>query len=100
VMDNGVVVGEIIMRYLVIGLIVALITVFAFFIIMRLDLRSVGKYSIIGVSSIFVVFLLLQSFGYHFFIVFSLIEWLTKFILPWIVLYWLIRAIKMVENRR
>ncbi|WP_368505133.1 hypothetical protein AB3N04_05660 [Alkalihalophilus sp. As8PL] len=99
-MDNGVVLGEIIMRYLVIGLIVALITVFAFFIIMRLDLNALGKYSIIGVSSIFVLFLLLQSFGYHFFIVFSLIEWLTKFVLPWIILYWLIRAIKIIEKRR
>ncbi|MDV2685648.1 hypothetical protein RYX56_14885 [Alkalihalophilus lindianensis] len=99
-MVNGVAFGDWIMHYLVIGLIVALVISIAFFMIRSLDLNALGKYSIIGFSSIIVVFFLLQSFGYNFFIVFSFIEWSTKFVLPWIVLYWLIRAIKIVEKRR
>ncbi|MGY4690865.1 hypothetical protein [Salibacterium sp. K-3] len=29
----------------------------------------------------------------------ALIQWATKYILPWIVLYWLIRLIKSLEKR-
>jgi hypothetical protein len=96
---NEVVLGEMIKHYLVIGLIVVFVISFTFFIIKRLGLNSIKKYSIIGASSIFVVFFVFQSFGYNFFIIFSLIEWTTKFIFPWIVLYWLIRAIKIVEKK-
>lgn len=28
------------------------------------------------------------------------IEWATKFILPWIVLYWFIRLIKSIEEKK
>ncbi|KOR85724.1 hypothetical protein AM233_18095 [Bacillus sp. FJAT-22058] len=97
---TGVTLVEMIKHYLVIGLIVVLVISLTFYIIRRLGLDSTRKYSIIVASSIFVLFIVLQSFGYNFFIVFSLIEWTTKFVFPWIVLYWLIRAIKTLENRR
>jgi len=28
----------------------------------------------------------------------NLIEWATKFVLPWIILYWLIRLVKGIEK--
>lgn len=34
-----------------------------------------------------------------FIVVPGLIQWATKYILPWIVLYWLIRLIKSLEKR-
>ncbi|WP_227940387.1 hypothetical protein [Alkalihalobacillus deserti] len=97
---NEVVLGEMIKHYLVIGLIIVLVISFTFFIIKRSGLNLIKKYFIIGASSIFVVLFVLQSFGYNFFIIISLIEWTTKFIFPWIVLYWLIRAIKTLEKRK
>ncbi len=30
----------------------------------------------------------------------NLIEWATKFILPWIVLYWIIRLVKCLEKNK
>ncbi|GAB3056596.1 hypothetical protein GCM10027286_20330 [Virgibacillus ainsalahensis] len=31
--------------------------------------------------------------------IFRLIEWPTMFVLPWIILYWLIRLVKALEKR-
>lgn len=55
-----------------------------------------------------VVFLVVLSFtmpyfGFGllsvFFFVLGVVEWVTKFILPWIVLYWGIRFIKSFESK-
>ncbi len=86
-------------HFIVTGLIVLLVISLTFFIIRRLRLNPMGKYSIIVASTIFVLFTVIRSFGYDFFIIFSFIEWTTKFVFPWIVLYWLIRAIKTLEKR-
>ncbi len=29
----------------------------------------------------------------------NVIEWVTKFILPWIILYWFIRLVQIFENK-
>lgn len=55
---------------------------------------------IIGAVVILGLFLALPLFGIESFILFRLIEWTTKFILPWVVLYWLMRAIKTLEKNR
>ncbi|WP_088103084.1 hypothetical protein [Halalkalibacter urbisdiaboli] len=56
-------------------------------------------YLIIGVV-ILGLFVALPFFGIASSILPSLIEWSTKFILPWVFLYWLIRAIKTLEKKR
>jgi hypothetical protein len=60
---------------------------------------SMKNYLIIISVIILGLFITLPFFGIENFIVFSLIEWTTKFVLPWVVLYWLIRAIKVLEKK-
>ena len=57
------------------------------------------KKVIIGIIVLFVLTLLLQLIGINVPILYSpVIEWATKFILPWILLYWIIRFIKNAEK--
>ncbi|TXC92896.1 hypothetical protein FS935_01505 [Metabacillus litoralis] len=52
------------------------------------------------IAAIVLVFLnVLHFIGYEFYIIFSLIEWATKFILPWVALYWVVRLIKVFEAK-
>jgi hypothetical protein len=54
---------------------------------------------IIGFVILLALFLLLPFFGIDSIIVFRIIEWTTKFILPWVFLYWLIRMVKTLEKK-
>ncbi|MFA9557625.1 hypothetical protein ACERII_09995 [Evansella sp. AB-rgal1] len=56
------------------------------------------KYSLyfgVGLVVLFVIFISFDYIGYNAFgILVPLIEWGTKFILPWIALYWFIQFVK------
>jgi hypothetical protein len=69
-------------------------------ILLRGGILFMKTYLIIGAVVILGLFLALPFFGIASSILFSLIEWTTKFILPWVVLYWLVRAIKTLEKKR
>ncbi|MBR3118694.1 hypothetical protein [Oceanobacillus profundus] len=54
---------------------------------------------IIGGAILVVLFIILPFFNIESFFLFVLIEWITKFVLPWIALYWLIRGVKALEKK-
>ena len=86
--------GIILVYFIIIWLIV-LITV----LIGRTSLSLTIKH-FINIAAIILVFLIaLNIFGYRLSIIFRIIEWATKFVLPWIALYWLIRAIKVLDKK-
>ena len=59
------------------------------------------KKVIVGIIVLFVLSLLLQLIDINVSILnFPVIEWATKFILPWILLYWIVRFIKNSEKNR
>ena len=59
------------------------------------------KNMIIGIIVLFALWLLLQLIGIESSnIIPHIIEWATKFILPWIFLYWIIRFIKNSEKNQ
>lgn len=45
------------------------------------------------------LFIILPFLNVNYSFLYILIEWITKFVLPWIVLYWLIRAVKALEKK-
>ncbi|ARK32257.1 hypothetical protein [Halalkalibacter krulwichiae] len=45
------------------------------------------------------IILISNFFGYSIYFFLGMIEWATKFILPWIILYWLIRLILSLEKK-
>lgn len=52
------------------------------------------------VGFVLILWLILELIGVNMpHVVPSLLEWITQFILPWIILYWLIRLIKGIEKR-
>jgi hypothetical protein len=58
------------------------------------------KNFIIAAVALIIIYFTLPFFGidsFNFFM--SFIEWSTKFVLPWIILYWLIRMVKALERR-
>lgn len=55
---------------------------------------------LIGAVLFVLLFLILHFLGIKYFVIFNGIEWLTKFILPWIFLYWLVRMIKFFEKKK
>ncbi|REJ10949.1 hypothetical protein [Halobacillus trueperi] len=61
------------------------------------------KDGMVGLAFIVVLYFTLPQFGVNpYFILLTLmtiVEWVTKFILPWIVLYWAIRWVKHVESK-
>jgi hypothetical protein len=67
--------------------------------IRKTSLNSTVKYFINIAAIIFVFLTVLEFFGYQFSIIFRLIEWATKFVLPWVALYWLVRAIKVLDKK-
>ncbi|MFD1065586.1 hypothetical protein [Oceanobacillus locisalsi] len=58
------------------------------------------KRLIIGIVILCILFLGLPLVNINNYILFEAIEWITKFIFPWIALYWLIRGVKSVEKVR
>ncbi|MFB5937210.1 hypothetical protein ACE8FZ_28885 [Peribacillus frigoritolerans] len=57
------------------------------------------KNLIIGIIVLLVLWLILPLFNINpSYLIPNVIEWATKFILPWIVLYWIIRLIKNLEK--
>ncbi|SDQ82268.1 hypothetical protein SAMN05216232_2162 [Virgibacillus subterraneus] len=53
------------------------------------------RYLFYGTISLVVIFIVLTSLNYNGFgIIVSLFEWTTRFILPWIALYWFIHLVK------
>ncbi|USK80086.1 hypothetical protein LHV56_25485 [Peribacillus frigoritolerans] len=57
------------------------------------------KNLIIGIIVLLVLWLILPLFNINSsYLIPNVIEWVTKFILPWIVLYWIIRLIKNLEK--
>ena len=60
------------------------------------------KTIIIGVVILigfFIIELILNSFGISISLIPDLIEWITKFVFPWVVLYWLVRVVKTLEKK-
>ena len=58
------------------------------------------KNLIIGIIVLLALWLTLPLIGINSsYIIPNVIEWATKFILPWIVLYWIIRLIKNLEKK-
>ncbi|MFE4430397.1 hypothetical protein ACFRH9_25745 [Peribacillus butanolivorans] len=57
------------------------------------------KKLIIGIIVLLVLWLILPLFNINStYLIPNVIEWATKFILPWIVLYWFIRLIRNLEK--
>ena len=55
----------------------------------------------IGIIVLFVLWLILPFIGINTsYVIPNLIEWATKFILPWIILYWIIRLVKCLEKSK
>lgn len=64
-----------------------------------LDKRTV-IHLILDIALLLVLWFVLEWIGVNTFVVIPyFIEWATKFILPWIVLYWLVRLIKSLERK-
>jgi hypothetical protein len=57
------------------------------------------KYFIIAAGMFAALNVVFPYFGYQFYFILEFVEWTTKFIFPWIVLYWVIRVIKAVEKK-
>ena len=54
---------------------------------------------LISALVVIIALLLLLSFlGINTTIIFQLIEWSTKFILPWVILYWLVKMVKALDQ--
>ncbi|MBM7095100.1 hypothetical protein JSY36_04950 [Bacillus sp. H-16] len=62
---------------------------------MKKSLMVVGAF-LLGM----LVFLMMTNMGYHPFYFFPLAEFATKYVLPWVGLYWLIRLTKALERGR
>ncbi|MCK0470159.1 hypothetical protein [Halalkalibacter sp. APA_J-10(15)] len=52
----------------------------------------------IAIIPLFALFIIFPLFGIDYRLLFEAIEWGTKFLLPWLALYWLIRAVKQFEK--
>lgn len=84
----------VLVHFIIIWLIVILIAY-----IKKTSLNAKIKYYL-NIAAIVSVFLTVLHFiGYEFYIIFNLIEWATKFVLPWVALYWLVKAIKVFEKK-
>lgn len=58
------------------------------------------KYLLYGTVAAILIFIILNSLHYDGVGIFiALIEWTTRFILPWIALYWFIRYVKVKEHK-
>ena len=55
------------------------------------------KNLIIGIIVLLILWLMLQFINVS--VIPIVIEWATKFILPWIILYWFIRLVKNLEKK-
>ncbi|SFJ29866.1 hypothetical protein SAMN04487936_101583 [Halobacillus dabanensis] len=71
---------------------------------MKISVNKMPRKDIIlGLIFIVVLYITLPYFGIDSFSVvlalISIVEWGTKYILPWIVLYWGVRLIKRLESK-
>lgn len=57
------------------------------------------KNFIIGIVVLITLIVLLSFLGINLSSLIPNVEWATKFILPWIILYWFIRLVKSFENK-
>lgn len=85
-------------------LILIIVLIVSAFRLMTKRSKQIDKKSIINIiidiALILVLWFVLEIIGVHTsYVVPKIIEWATKFILPWIVLYWLIRLIKRLEKK-
>ncbi|KHF39263.1 hypothetical protein [Halalkalibacter okhensis] len=67
--------------------------------IRRISLSRMVKGLIIAAGMFAALSVVFPYFGYQFYFIVGFIEWSTKFIFPWIVLYWVIRGIKALEKK-
>ncbi len=83
-------------HFIIIWLLVILIVY-----IRKTSLSPIVKYSINFAAMILIFLVVLRYVGFYFqySVIFGVIEWATKFILPWIALYWLVRAIKVLDKK-
>ena len=58
------------------------------------------KNIIIGIIVLFALWFILPFIGFTSDAFPNAIEWATKFILPWIILYWIIRLVKVLEKSK
>ena len=52
----------------------------------------------VGMILIVAMWLILPMFGIESRSIIYIIEWATKFVLPWVMLYWIIRFVKNAEK--
>lgn len=90
--------------------VIQLIILLAFVTLMVLTIRNVSRRSkgmdksitniLIAVVIMLGIWFALGILGINaFYFVPRFIEWTTKFILPWVVLYWLVKLIKVLERK-
>ena len=95
--------GAIIVQLLVILIVIAVISLIVYATRLLLKRSGISKSKINIITA--VVILIVLWFSLDFlgisvsFLVPGLIEWATKFILPWVLLYWFVRLIKVLERR-
>ncbi|WP_078551582.1 hypothetical protein [Bacillus alkalicellulosilyticus] len=85
-------------EFLIVILVVLAVIVVILYV-RKLDITHTLKYIIISIAIVIGLYLIMSVFNYTFYSIFHFIEWMTKYILPWVVLYWLVRAIKAYETK-
>lgn len=56
---------------------------------------------IIAIVALFLIWGIPSFYGYDALsIMFNVLEWSTKFILPWVMLYWVIRLVKILDKSK
>ncbi|OKL35295.1 hypothetical protein BLL40_16230 [Domibacillus mangrovi] len=63
-----------------------------------INIEKTGKIVVIGLALI-IFYLALSFLGINPTAIFMAIEWITKFILPWIFSYWFMRLVKILEKK-
>ncbi|GGK08249.1 hypothetical protein GCM10007063_33300 [Lentibacillus kapialis] len=56
------------------------------------------KYLLYGVIGVVLIFFILTLLGYNVFYIIAAFEWVTRYIFPWIALYWFIQFVKNQKN--
>lgn len=71
-----------------------------FMVVWYVEGESKMKNIIIGIIVFFALWFILPFIGFTRDVLPNVIEWATKFILPWIILYWIIRLVKVLEKSK
>ncbi|GAB4075048.1 hypothetical protein GCM10028778_25510 [Barrientosiimonas marina] len=56
------------------------------------------KYLLYGIIIVVLIFFILELSGYNPFYVITAFEWITRYIFPWIALYWFIQFVRNQKN--